>query len=534
MIHRTRLRWEITTVTVAAGFGGGLLTGLAAEPFHLWPLAWVGLAPLWLWATSPCRSWGHRLAAAGAWGTGYYGLTLFWITGVHPLTWMGVPWPASLAIAAFCWLAITTWGTALAIAWTLGLAAIAPRLGTAARIFVGVVLWCGLEGLWSATPLWWSSLALTQSPHNLAVLQWLQFSGPTTVVAPIVACNAVLAESWRSRRWRWLVGVGAVLALVYGIGWGLVERPVADATAAPLRVGLIQGNVPNEIKLSPQGHLEAISGYARGYAALADRGVDAVLTPETALPFFWSENLELARLQRARGIPAWVGAFGDADGSDGSGSSYTNSLFSIAADGRILDRFDKVKLVPLGEYVPLAGLLGDAIGRLSPIQARLAPGARAEPLKTPFGRAIVAICYESAFSEHFRQQSRLGGEFILSAANNAHYAPAMPAQHHAQDILRAIETDRWVVRATNTGYSAIIGPRGRTYWRSDLNTYALHVGTIARRQTQTLYVRWGDWLLWSAIGGGLPWMYFATKFLSAGRSQDLMNYARKANSLKAR
>lgn len=70
----------------------------------------------------------------------------------------------------------------------------------------------------------------------------------------------------------------------------------------------------------------------------------------------------------------------------------------------------------------------------------------------------------------------------------------MPAQHHAQDVMRAIETDRWAVRATNTGYSAIVNPHGRTLWRSGHNTYELHAATIYRRQTQTLYVRWGDWL----------------------------------------
>jgi apolipoprotein N-acyltransferase len=70
----------------------------------------------------------------------------------------------------------------------------------------------------------------------------------------------------------------------------------------------------------------------------------------------------------------------------------------------------------------------------------------------------------------------------------------MPAQHHAQDVMRAIETDRWTARATNTGYSAIVDPRGRTLWISGINTYAIHADTIYRRQTQTLYVKWGDWL----------------------------------------
>jgi apolipoprotein N-acyltransferase len=70
----------------------------------------------------------------------------------------------------------------------------------------------------------------------------------------------------------------------------------------------------------------------------------------------------------------------------------------------------------------------------------------------------------------------------------------MANQHHAQDIMRAIETDRWAVRATNTGYSAFINPHGQTLWKSAYNTYETHAETIYPRQTRTLYVRWGDWL----------------------------------------
>jgi apolipoprotein N-acyltransferase len=71
----------------------------------------------------------------------------------------------------------------------------------------------------------------------------------------------------------------------------------------------------------------------------------------------------------------------------------------------------------------------------------------------------------------------------------------MTAQHHAQDVMRAIETDRWLVRAANTGLSGVIDPHGNTRWLSGINVYQLHADIIYRRQTQTLYVRWGNWLL---------------------------------------
>jgi len=125
------------------------------------------------------------------------------------------------------------------------------------------------------------------------------------------------------------------------------------------------------------------------------------------------------------------------------------------------------------------------------------------------GRAIVGICYESAFSQHFQRQAAAGGQFLLTASNNAHYSITMPAQHHAQDVMRAIETDRWAVRATNTGYSGLVDPHGRTVWISGINTYEIHAATIYRRQTQTLYVRWGDWLTPVLLGcANLSWFVF--------------------------
>ena len=107
----------------------------------------------------------------------------------------------------------------------------------------------------------------------------------------------------------------------------------------------------------------------------------------------------------------------------------------------------------------------------------------------------MGICYDSAFAEIFRHQALQGGEFIVTASNNAHYSDVMPSQHHAQDVMRSIETDRWTARATNTGYSAIIDPHGNTQWISNLNEYQTHVGKIYRRDTITFYVAKGDWFV---------------------------------------
>ncbi|MFQ4145169.1 apolipoprotein N-acyltransferase [Chlorogloeopsis sp. ULAP02] len=546
--------------------GSGILMGLTVAPVNAWFLAWFALAPLWVLIVNSAQTKNQSSLLplfSLAWGIGYHGIALAWITGIHPMTWMGVPWLASLGIALFCWIFITLWGAVLVAIWATCLSWIASQQGREGRkkilnsplmrVLIGTALWCSLEALWSVGPLWWSSLSYTQSPHNLVILHLGQLSGPIAVTAAIVAVNGLIAEAWINRQDakdtkkirfaffaptlpcgnasgvreattfgsrtfgsrfastastclmqfvnRYLFIATGILITLHLIGFSLYTRPLVQSPQAALQVGIIQGNIPNQIKLYPEGLRRAIAGYTSGYLTLADQGIDAVLTPEGALPFFQREIMRgsLVAAVREKGVVAWIGGFGE------RGRSYTNSLFTVTGDGNIFSRYDKSKLVPIGEYVPFEEFLGGIISRLSPLDEHQVPGSSNQVFDTPFGRAIVGICYESAFSDLFRRQAAAGGQFILSPSNDAHYSASMPAQHHAQDIMRAIETDKWAVRATNTGYSAFVDPHGRTLWISGHNTYEIHAETIYRRQTQTLYVRWGDWLtpLLLVLAGGI-------------------------------
>lgn len=484
----------------------GVLMGLTVAPVNAWFLAWIAIAPLWVLLVTTAKP-KELIFYSILWGIGYHGIAISWITGIHPMTWMGVPWLASIAIALFCWIFLTLWGASLVVSWAMcqyWLNSLSKSAIT--RISTGVALWCGLETLWSLGPLYWSSISYTQSPHNLTIVHLGQISGSMTVTAAIVAVNIVVAESWINRQKQKAnfvsfvsagffdqkyISLAAILLIGFHlIGFALYNRPLTQPPETALKVGIIQGNVPNEIKLYPEGFQRAIAGYTTGYNTLADAGVDAVLTPEGALPFSWSDVTRSSFYAAVlnKGVVAWIGAFG------AQGRSYTNSLFTLTSTGEVFSRYDKAKLVPIGEYVPFEQFLGGIVQRLSPLDEHQVAGSPDQVFDTPFGRAIASICYESAFARHFQRQAKLGGQFILSAANNAHYSPAMPAQHHAQDVMRAIETDRWAVRATNTGYSGIVDPHGKTEWLSQLNTYQLHAATIYRRETQTLYVRWGDWL----------------------------------------
>ncbi|MBD2090947.1 apolipoprotein N-acyltransferase [Microcoleus sp. FACHB-1515] len=472
--------------------------GLTVAPVNAWFLGWIALAPLWFLLQQD-RSIRSRLLLAGLWGMGYHGTAIVWILGLHPLTWMGVPWLASVAIALFCWVFIACWGALLVMSWAIALHFLTRKSGSIERVLIGTALWCALEAIWSSGALWWTSLSLTQSPHDLVILHLGQISGPTAVVAAIVAVNGLLAEGaiaipQLDRARKYFATALVLLVGLHLIGFALYSRPIARLPEAAINIGIVQGNIPTREKLFDNGIRRALTAYTEGYRSLTKvkNPVDAVLTPEGALPWLWIDSPQQNLLYQAildRNIPAWIGTAGSVP--DG----LTWSLFTVLGNGEIAGRYDKVKLVPLGEYIPFRSILGGFINRLSPLEASMIHGAPNQQFATPFGRAIGGICFDSAFASLFRNQAANGGEFILTASNNDPYNDAMKLQHEAQDIMRSIETDRWAARATNTGFSGIVDPHGRIEWRSPSNVYTVHAHTIYRRLTQTLYVRWGDWLL---------------------------------------
>lgn len=498
------MRWQLAIVLAA-----GILMGLTPAPVNLWVLAWVALVPLWVLVRhaqiSSHDSFPRLFLYGLVWGVGYHGLALSWIRDLHPLMWLGVPWLGSIATVLFAWIFITLWGAVLVAVWAslfgwLCRGSFCSAFAIGFRILVGTALWCALELLWSYGPLYWTSLSFTQSPHNLLILHLGQLSGPMLVTGAIVVFNGLLAEAWMQWQVRREKGkaqklLGFSLALLAGlhlVGFGLYHQPLTETPGAALNIGIIQGNIPTRTKQFEQGMKLALEHYTQGYETLVNQGVDAVLTPEGAFPWLWlgtaRQNQHLfyqAVLQQQ--VPAWIGTVGMAK------AGITQSLFTLTGTGEIFSRYDKIKLVPLGEYIPLRSLLDGLIDRLSPVQATMIPGDPDQQVDTPFGKAIAGICFDSAFSWLFRNQAAAGGEFILTASNNDPYGAAMMTQHHAQDVMRAIETDRWVARATNTGFSSIIDAHGRTQWISGFRTYETHAHTIYRHQTQTLYVRWGDW-----------------------------------------
>jgi apolipoprotein N-acyltransferase len=513
----------------------GLLMALALPPLSLWPLAWVALVPLWRVLVG-CAGWPAAAGYGLFWGLVYYGLSLVWITHLHPLMWMGIPWASSVAIALGAWGMITLWGSMCIALWGAGLRWMVRRWPQAVRwrVLAATALWCLLETLRNYSPLDWSPLGLTQSPNNLWILHWARLSGPITLTALLVAVNGLWAEASLFQGFpvdlalgphseshgggRRLLGLGlGLLILSHGLGWVSYQQATPADRDQSVTLGWVQGNVPSREKLTPAGIRQAMTTYTEGYQTLAAQGVDAVITPEGALPVLWQpgDPLVAALMQtvtQAR-VPLWLGTFAPVEGEP---RHYTQSLLELRPEdgalavpedprfsARYQTRYNKVQLVPLGEYIPFEPVLGRIIQRLSPIGNSLVPGQSGQQFDTSLGPVAVGICYESGYSRLFRPQIRQGAGFILTASNNDPYPVGMMAQHHAFDVLRAVESDRWTVRVTNTGLSGLVDNHGHTQWLGQPHIDLIHAATLHRRPTQTPYVRWGDWLLPLLVSGSL-------------------------------
>ncbi|AGY60574.1 apolipoprotein N-acyltransferase [Gloeobacter kilaueensis] len=481
---------------VLSALFGGLCLGLAAPDFGWWPLTWVAVVPFLIYlerSERPPAFWLGTLL-----GMIYYLMLLYWLLGFHPLTWLGIAWWPSLAIAVGAWLFVS-----VSQAWLVGLWAsllVRSRLGGWQRIVFGTGLWVALHWLWGQgdTAFPWGNLAQSQVP-DVWVLQIVSLGGSQLLVGGLVAFNLLLAAAFtRPKRF----GPAALALLVTTHLYGLVQLARPPVPAGSLRIGVIQGNIAQARKWTAQGRRQAIDTYVRGYEKLAAQGAQLVLTPESAFAFVWprltSASLPLVAEIRARRVPVLLSAFDRRP--DGQLST---AIFALGSEAQVLSFYNKIHLVPLGEQIPFKGLIGPLVRKLSPIQAEVYPGTLDQRLLTPYGPIAGGICFDSAFSEGFRAQVANGARLLVQATNDAWYGPAMAPEHHAFDALRATETGRYLVRASNNGTSALIDSHGRTVRITGWNTYADFIEAVPLLVGYTPYVRWGEWFVPVAAAGAL-------------------------------
>jgi apolipoprotein N-acyltransferase len=456
--------------------------GLSALPV----LTLAGLFFLWQRAASP-----RTAAAIGfGFGLGLFGAGASWVYVALAQFGAMEGVLAALATAGFCtylalFPALAGWATAR----------LAP-LDAGARLAAAAAFWTVSEWLrsWLFSGFPWLSVGYAQTHAALAGYAPI---GGVFLVSLAVAASAALvahaARAMRSRR-RCAAAIAALLG-VWVVALGLRTIEWSRAAGDPIAVSLIQGDVPEDLKFEAAYREATLAAYA---ALVAQAKGRLIVLPESALPMFADEvpadyfaQLRAAALQR--GGDLLVGLFFFEPRATGEDEDrYYNSVVSVGTAP--MQVYHKRHLVPFGETIPAKPIVGWFIRRVLHIPlADQTPGAADQaPFDVAGQRVAVNICYEDAFGgELIRQLPE--ATLLVNVTNDAWYGHSLAAEQHEQiAAMRAIETARPMLRATNTGITSVIDHRGEELSRLPWFTRGILEATIAGRTGTTPYVRCGD------------------------------------------
>ncbi len=451
-LRRDRPAWN--WLTIAGGLGA--LAALGQAPWGLWPLTLLGLGGLFV-VVARAGAW--RAAAWLGWagGMGHFTLALGWLVEPFLVDPLRHGWMAPFALAgmaaglALFWaaagggahvLARTVWARTLALAPVLAAAELARG-----HVLTGFP-WAMPGHVWLDTPL--AQLVAVVGASGLTALTFALVA----VLGAVALAPGRVSVS--------VAGLGLVAVIAGGWAWG-AARLAAPSPAEPgPQVRLIQPNVPQHLKwrrdlvwLFFERHLDLTAAPPEpGQAPPA-----LVVWPETAVPWLFDPRDPALQsiAQAAGGAQVALGV------QRAEAGAFFNSMVVLDPDGQPTAVYDKHHLVPFGEYIPLLGRLAD--GPLPGLAGRALQGYSAGPGPVlldlgPLGRALPLICYEAVFPAHLRTAER--PDFVLQVTNDAWFGRVSgPWQHLAQARLRAIEQGLPLLRAANTGISAVIDAHGR-------------------------------------------------------------------------
>jgi apolipoprotein N-acyltransferase len=469
----------------AAGLSsmGGAIAALGQAPFDLWLLSPLGLSlVVSLVAVAPT-------ARAALWrglmgGVGYFGLALHWIVEPFFVDAVRHGWMAPFALVLFAGGMALFWSVAAGLSarvvavpvWRAALVAPVLTLAEAAR---GTIL----TGFPWAMP-----------GHALIDTAWLPAAGVAgahgLTLIVMLAASALAACALARRVY---LGLGLTLPLLL-LPYALPRPDVEPAADAPV-VRLIQPNAPQHLKWQPDMipvFWQRGRDLTAAPASAALGPPDLVIWPETSLPVLLDRSdAARAQLSQAAGpVPVLIGAQRVED------FAARNSLALVGPDGRLEALYDKHHLVPFGEYLPLAGLAERlslrALAAVLPGGYGPGPGPTAFDLGPDLGRAFLMICYEAIFPRYIRTLDARP-DWMAHVTNDAWFGTfSGPWQHLALARLRAAEQGLPVLRAANTGVSAVIDARGHVVQALPLGEAGFLDAPLPRAAPPTIYARAGD------------------------------------------
>jgi apolipoprotein N-acyltransferase len=470
--------FQSRSAAILAALSAGALTVAGFAPLALAPLPLVTVAALlWLWrrAATPLDA----LAIGFAFGAGLFGAGKSWVyVSLHDFGQMPAPLAAIATLVYCAILALYPAGAG----WCLARLKSGPALGA---LLAMPALWTLFEWVrgWLFTGVPWLALGYSQVDSPLAgfapAVGVYGVSYATALCAGLVYAVVACAQI----RWASVLA----LALVMGLGYGLKQIEWTQPEGAPTSVSLLQGDVPQDLKFRPDRYAQTLATYKR---LIEDSRARLIILPETAIPRFLdlvdpSYLREIARIAVEHGADILLGVpLRDPEGR------YFNSVISVGVSPT--QRYDKSHLVPFGEFVPPG--LSWAVKTLAIPLADFSRGpTHPEPLKIAGQRVAPNICWEDAFGEEIIRQLPQA-TLLVNVSNVAWFGNSLaPAQHLQISRMRSIETGRAMLRATNTGVTAIIDPHGRLVARLPQFTEGALLGEVRGYTGATPYVRLGNY-----------------------------------------
>jgi apolipoprotein N-acyltransferase len=483
----------------ALGAVSGALLAMAFPRIDWGPVAWIALVPLLVAALGR----GPRAAFGVGWiaGAVFFVATLYWLVltiGTYTNLSLIVSVGPLLLLCSFLALAFGAFaaGCEAARRRRVPLALVAPPL------------WVLME--WIRTYILggfpWVSLGYSQYRATYLV-QFVEVTGIYGLSALVVLVNVAVYRAVRS----WLAGeapstrgtfaVATLLVLLLAWGYWRVGDIAARPPVGTMRVGFIQGNVAQDVKWGPAYQDSTIDHYEQLTTDAVADGAELVVWPETAAPFFFQDEGELREriLDLARRLKIWLVVGSPAYSWEGRGLRLHNRVYLVGPDGEARQSYDKMELVPFGEYVPLKSLfffVDKVVEGVGDFKAGDTPVV----FHTHRGNFGTLICYEGIFPELTREFVADGADFLVNITNDAWFGrTSAPYQHLAMATIRAVENRVPLVRVANTGFSAMVDADGTIRWRTGLFESAWRVDSISWVGVTTFYARFGDVFVYGCL-----------------------------------
>ncbi len=474
-------------MNLALALGSGILLVLIFPDFNFTILAPLVLAPL-LIACARERSWKRRFILGWASGFLFWFAVCYWIQFVLEVHGGMGRWGG--------------WGTFVLFALLKGMytATFAALVGNVMRtpwaIPGAAALWTAIEYAHGTIGLAWVGLGFA----------WLDL-GNAAIDMPLLPRLAPITGVW---------GLSFALAMIgCAIAIAFLRRPathyvaLASFALLPLlpqlpsphagneRVRVVQPNIDTEAEWTS----ETLAQLEQRMVLLSEPAdAPLIVWPEAPAPFYPSQpsfRKYVGDLARDAHATILIGGVGYT-----TSGSPLNSAFLFKPDGEMAaERYDKIQLVPFGEYVP------DAFGWVNRITHEIGdfvPGTRIVTFPADGYRIGAFICYESAFGNLVRQFTKSGASVLVNLSNDGYFGHSAAREQHLELVrMRAAENRRWVLRATNDGITAMIDPAGREIARLPLYTQTSAVFRYNPESGLTPYVRFGDWFAWLSLAGGI-------------------------------